>query len=117
MAIAPSTSDLANKSAILRKETTDVSFTGWHFLCPKDARVLKDVGHMALSSRPTAKIYDKNLIFYYITSYYELIWQIEKFTSPLPICFGFSGHRDLQIFHIANQSFKLAFSQKFQLLG
>lgn len=69
---------LINNSTILREGTADVPFTGWHFLCHKDAGDLKDVGHIAFSSCPTAKIYDKNLIFYHITAYYELIGQIEK---------------------------------------
>ena len=49
---------------------------------------------MAFSSRPSSKIYDKNLIFYHITAYCELIWQIEKSASSPP-----------------------KFSRKFQLLG
>ena len=72
---------------------------------------------MAFSSRPSSKIYDKNLIFYHITAYCELIWQIEKSASSPPKYLRFSGCNDLWIFHIAKLTSKSAFSRKFQLLG
>lgn len=72
---------------------------------------------MAFSSRPSSKIYDKNPIFYHITAYCELIWQIEKSASSPPKYLRFSGCNDLWIFHIAKLTSKSAFSRKFQLLG
>lgn len=71
---------------------------------------------MAFSSRPSSKIYDKNLIFYHITAYCELIWQIKKSASSPPKYLRFSGCNDLWIFHIAKLTSKSAFSRKFQLL-
>ena len=65
---------------------------------------------MAFSSRPSSKIYDKNLIFYHITAYCELIWQIEKSASSPPKYLRFSGCNDLWIFHIAKLTSKSAFS-------
>lgn len=72
---------------------------------------------MAFSSRPSSKIYDKNLIFYHITAYCELIWQIENLHRLHPNISVFLGVMTCGFSISAKLTSKSAFSRKFQLLG
>ena len=66
---------------------------------------------------PHPKSMIKNSFSIIFTAYCELIWQIGKSASSPPKYLRFSGCSNLQIFYIANQTLKLIFSRKFQLLG